>query len=447
MEAGSFGRTRLTVVAICSATIIADGYDLIVYGAVVPSLLQYEAWGLTEVEAGAIGSYALIGMLFGALIVGTITDIVGRRKIMLFCIAWFSLCMGLCAIAPSPELFGLFRFVAGLGLGGVVPTAIALTIEYAPPRWRNLTNSIMFCGYSVGGILAALLAIALLPDFGFRTMFFIGMAPLVLILPLAYRYLPESVEFLLANDRGEEAETLARRYQVPLAATASGPAREEEVSTRGNKLKALASLFSRNYVVATLLFWVACFMGLLLVYGLNTWLSKIMFDAGYPLGSALAFLLVLNLGAILGTPLAGAAADRFGSKSVVTTMFLTAAASIFLLSFQLPSLLLYLLVAVAGIGSIGTTILVNAYTANYYPAGSRATALGWSLGIGRLGAILGPIFGGLVLASNLGLEWNFYAFAIPALLGALVIFLMPRSPNAEPTPSPEAAESRAAAST
>jgi AAHS family benzoate transporter-like MFS transporter len=171
-----------------------------------------------------------------------------------------------------------------------------------------------------------------------------------------------------------------------------------------------------------------------------------MFDAGYPLSSSLAFLLVLNLGAILGTPLGGAAADRFGSKLVVTVMFLAAAASIFLLSFQLPALALYLLVAVAGFGTIGTTILVNAYTANYYPAGSRATGLGWSLGIGRLGAILGPIFGGLVLASNLGLEWNFYAFAIPALLGALAIFLIPRSPNAAPAASPEPAESRAASS-
>ncbi len=446
VETATFTRTRVAVVAICCATIIADGYDLIVYGAVVPSLLQYEEWGLTVTEAGTIGSYALIGMLFGALVVGTVTDIVGRRKIMLFCITWFSLAMGLCALAPSPELFGLFRFIAGLGLGGVVPTAIALTIEYAPPQRRNFTNSIMFIGYSVGGILAALLAIVLLPEFGFRTMFFIGLAPLVLIVPLAYKYLPESIEFLLANDRREEAEALARHYQMPIVSAEPRPMQEDKVSTRENKWKALASLFSRNYVAATALFWAACFMGLLLVYGLNTWLSKIMFDAGYPLGSSLAFLLVLNLGAILGTPLGGAAADRFGSKLVVTVMFLAAAASIFLLSFQLPALALYLLVAVAGIGTIGTTILVNAYTANYYPAGSRATGLGWSLGIGRLGAILGPIFGGLVLASNLGLEWNFYAFAIPALLGALAIFLIPRSPRAALAASPEPAESRAASS-
>jgi MFS transporter, AAHS family, benzoate transport protein len=433
--------SAVAVIALCGVTIIFDGYDLIVYGAVLPSLLEYEPWGLTPVRAGAIGSYALIGMLFGALIAGTVTDIVGRRKIMLFCITWFSLSMGLCAMAPSAELFGLFRFIAGLGLGGVVPTAIALTIEYAPPNWRTLANSIMFSGYSVGGIMAALLAIVLLPDFGFRTMFWIGMLPLVTLLPLAWKFLPESVGFLVANGRMEEAETLARRYGVEIRREdARSPA---ATGDRGGRLGALASLFSRSYVVPTMLFWLATFIGLLLVYGFNTWLPQIMREAGYPLGSALSFLLVLNLGAILGTPVAGALADRVGRKRVTAVCFLAAAGCIGLLSFQLPTFGLYALVAVAGVGTIGTTILVNAFCAQYYPAGSRATGLGWALGIGRLGAIVGPLFGGFIAASQLGFEWNFYAFAALALLGGLFIILVPRSPKEE---TPVAAE-RAAQTT
>ena len=209
-------RTTKWVIALCWVTIIFDGYDLIVYGAVVPSLLEYEPWSLSPEQAGRIGSYALFGMLIGALIAGTITDLVGRRKIILFCIAWFSLAMGLCAIAPTPELFGLFRFIAGLGLGGVVPTASAITIEYAPPERRKFLYALMFCGYSVGGILAAALAIPVVPELGFRAMFFIGMAPLVLVLPLAWKFLPESVSFLVARGRREEAEELARRYDIEL---------------------------------------------------------------------------------------------------------------------------------------------------------------------------------------------------------------------------------------
>jgi AAHS family benzoate transporter-like MFS transporter len=426
---GGYNLTTLGVVAICFVTIVFDGYDLIVYGAVVPALLEHRGWDLTAVGAGAINSLALIGMLFGALTVGTITDIVGRRKIMLFCISWFSLAMGLCALAPSPELLGLFRFIAGLGLGGVIPTAIALTIEYAPSHRRSFTNALMFSGYSVGGILASVLAIPLLPAFGWRLMFAIGLAPLVLVVPLAYKFMPESVSFLMANNRREEAEALARRYEIPLEQeeldSSSG-----EVSTWRDKLRAL---FSRSYGVATALFWVGTFIGLFLVYGLNTWLPQIMLEAGYPLGSSLSFLLVLNLGAILGTPLAGAAADRFGSKPITSVAFLTAAACIALLSIQLPLLAIYILVALAGVGTIGTTILVNAYTAKHYPADRRATALGWALGFGRLGAILAPVYGGYVIASiasQLGLQWNFYAFAVPALFGMLVMLLVPRSPVA-----------------
>jgi AAHS family benzoate transporter-like MFS transporter len=427
-RARGFSYSSLVVLAICWAAVVFDGYDVVVYGAVLSSLLAYEPWGLTSSQAGIIGSAALVGILFGSLLVGTVTDIFGRRKTMLFCISWFSIAMGLCAGAPSPELFGLFRFLAGLGLGGVLPTAIALTVEYAPTHRRNLYNALMFSGFVTGGLLSALLAIPLIPAFGWRVMFWIGVLPLVLIVPLAYKFLPESISFLLANDRREEAEELARRFDVP-AEVATDPEQDaSEVSTRRNRLGALATLFSKKYVVATLLFWGATFMGLLLIYGVSIWLPDIMLRAGYALGSSIAFLLVLDIGGIAGVLVTSMLADRLGSKRVIVPSFLLGAVTIFLLSFQLPSLVLYALVAVAGVGVHGTQILINGYVATYYPAASRATALGWSLGIGRLGAILGPILGGLLAGSQLGLEWNFYVFAAVPLLGMLLISAVPRSP-------------------
>jgi AAHS family benzoate transporter-like MFS transporter len=410
--------SRAVVVALCSAAIIVDGYDLIVYGTVVPTLVGGSAeWVLGVAEAGQIGAYALVGMLIGAMVIGTITDLVGRRRVMLGCIAWFSTAMALAAVAPTVELFGFARFVAGIGLGGVVPTAIALTIEYAHPRHRSTTNAIMFCGYSIGGIAASLTAIVAIPALGWRSVFWIGAVVGALLLPLAWRMLPESANYLLARGRDAEAAELAARYDLTLeerpAPAGAGPA------------ATFKSLFGRRFVVGTLLFWLGTGMGLLLVYGLNTWLAQIMREAGYPLGPALAFLLVLNLGAIVGTPLLGVAADRIGSKPVTVGMFLVAALCIFLMSIPLPAALLYALVGIAGACTIGTTILVNAYTANYYPAHMRATGLGWALGVGRLGAICGPIYGGAVLASGWGLEANFYAFALPAVLGALTMLAVP----------------------
>ncbi|MFG1816121.1 MFS transporter [Kribbella sp. NPDC049174] len=411
-------RAGLWVVAICFVTIVFDGYDLIVYGAVVPSLLKNPDWQLTAGQAGAIGSYALTGMVIGTLCVGALTDIVGRRRIMFASIIWFSLAMGATALAPSPEVFGILRFVTGLGLGGVVPTAIALTVEYAPPHRRNFNNALMFSGFSLGGVLAAVLAINLVPTQGFRIMFLIGMAPLVLVLPLAWKYLPESVSFLQARGRHDEAAALAAKYGVQPEPAAA------ETSSKGS---ALAVLFGRRYLAATILFGLASFFGLLLVYGLNTWLPQIMRQAGYPLGSSLRFLLVMNLGAIVGALVASTLADRLGSKVVTTVAFALAAFSIYTLSVNPSSVALYLLIAIAGLGTVGTQILVNGYVATHYPAGSRATALGWSLGVGRLGAIVGPLFGGWVLDSGLSLDWNFYGFAVPAVLGALVIAAVPRT--------------------
>jgi AAHS family benzoate transporter-like MFS transporter len=327
--------------------------------------------------------------------------------------------MAACALAPSPELLGLFRFLAGLGLGGVIPSAVALTVEYAPAGRKQFYNAAMFLGYSVGGVLAAVCAIALVADQGWRVMFWIGALPLVTVLPLAYAFLPESAGFLLGRGRTAEAQRLADRYGLDLdAVRAEQAVAGAHTGPRG--------LFEPGYRAATLLFGATCFCGLLVVYGMITWLPKIMIQAGYELGSALTFLLVLNLGAIVGALVASRLADRVGSKPVCVGMYLAATASLLVLSVKLPTAVLLVAVAVAGAG-IGTQILLNGYIAVYYPTRTRGAALGWSLGVGRIGAIVGPLLGGFVIASGLGFQWNFYGFAVPALIGAVLVSLVPRT--------------------
>jgi AAHS family benzoate transporter-like MFS transporter len=414
-------RSPAFVVLICFVSIVFDGYDLVVYGATIPPILAYQEWAVTPEQAGAIGSYALMGMLIGTLTVGAITDILGRRKIMLFSITWFSAAMGLSALSTSPEMLGVLRFVAGLGLGGVVPTAIALTVEYSPKDRRQLNNALMYSGYFVGGLLTALIGLLVLPHVDFRVMYAIGALPLVLVLPIAWRYLPESVAFLVARGRHDEARTLADQYGLEIDDIVPSVAASQNDTDR---LAGIRTLFRRTYLLATLLFAAASFCGLLLVYGLNTWLPNIMRTAGYALSSSLLFVLALNIGGIVGTIAASRLADRIGIKPVAVGAFGAATLSILLLSVNFPLALLILCVAVAGFGT-GAQILVNGYVAVHYPASSRATALGWSLGIGRIGAILGPILGGLVAGSALGYQWNFYLFAVFALLGALLIAAVP----------------------
>jgi AAHS family benzoate transporter-like MFS transporter len=408
LEGVNVRHQRLLVLGLCFATIVFDGYDLIVYGSVVPELLEYKPWGLTSQRVGAIGSLALAGMLVGALAVGRLTDLIGRRKVLLACLVWFSLAMALCAAAPNVGIFAACRFLAGLGLGGVMPTTVALTVEWAPKDRQHLFNALMFSGYSVGGVLAALLAIWFLPDYGFRTLFALGALPLVTVVPVALKYLPESRDF---------------QSRAPKSIVSGG----------GRLRRALpATLFTPQRLVASVLFPLASFCGLLLVYGLNTWLPKIMQKAGYPLTSALAFLVMLNVGAVIGALVGSSIADRLGAKHVTAAGFLVAAASVLLMSRGLSVGTLYVVVAAAGLGSVGTQILLNGYVASYYGPETRASALGWTLGIGRLGAILGPTVGGFLLDSSLGVDWNFYAFAVASVVGAAVVVCVPPA-RADPT--------------
>ena len=411
------------VIALCFVAIVFDGYDLVVYGAVVPDLLAYEPWDLTPVDAGNIGSYALLGMLFGALSIGYLTDVVGRRAVLIASVGFFSLMMLACSVAPNPELFGLFRFLAGLGLGGVIPTAIALTVEYSAPEKRNFNNAVMFCGYAVGGVVAALSALALLEHIGFRGMMAIGGLPLATVVPLLWRYLPESPGFLDARGRSEDAAALREQFglSAPPAPAAAASIRSAAVGER------LSTVIRGRWLLATILFCLAGIAGQTLVYGLNTWLPQLMVIAGYSLSSSLSFLLTVNAGAVLGVVISSRLADQFGPRPVTAASFVASGCALVLMGTGwAPLPVMYVLVAVVGFGSIGAQILVNGFVATYYPDGSRATALGLTLGLGRLGAIFAISAGGWLVAAEAGDFVNFAIWSLAAVVGGTAVLAVPR---------------------
>ncbi|WP_327747955.1 aromatic acid/H+ symport family MFS transporter [Streptomyces europaeiscabiei] len=423
----------LLVLAICGITVISDGYDVIIYGAVVPSLLHEPGWGLTPAGVGLIGSFGLVGMLIGSTSVGTLTDTLGRRKTLIGCLAWFSVMTGLCSMATSPEMFGLLRFAAGLGLGGVLPTASALVGEYSHPKSRNLVFAIVFSGFPVGGMIAALTGIFVIPRFGWQTMFLLGLLPLLLVVPLALMLLPESIAFLRAKGRHAEAEKTANRWGIALDdAPKAVPAPEARPSGTGSGGKSsVRVLFSRGYAMATLCFLAMCCLCLFMIYGFNIWLPEIMHRAGHSSASALGFLLMFNIGAVVGTIALSFVADRIGSKPIIVTTFLVSSVAVLVLSLQLPTGVLYAAVALGGLGAMGTQSFVLAYVSKHYPVGASATAMGWSLGFGRLGSMLAPPLLGLIIGSGLAFQWNFYALAVPGLIGAVLTGLVPRAPRTE----------------
>ena len=213
--------------------ILVDGYDVVIYGSIVPSLI--EEWSISSVTAGAIGSYTVMGTVVGAVFFGYLADKVGRKKIILFCTALFSLFTALSGVADGPVLFTIFRVISGIGLGGVMPNVIALTTEYAPKKIRSALISFVFCGYSVGAIAAALASRAILPEFGWRPIFWIAGLPL-LILPFIAKAIPESAVFLLEKRKNEEVKRILKKVNPELSLNGETEFERTEAPEQGSTI-------------------------------------------------------------------------------------------------------------------------------------------------------------------------------------------------------------------
>ncbi|WP_404288640.1 MFS transporter [Glutamicibacter arilaitensis] len=420
------------VVAIAAIALIFDGYDLVVFGTIVSTLLAdpSQLGQLDAAAAGLLGSYALLGVMVGALTTGAVGDYVGRRRVMITGIIWFSVGMALTAFAADSLWFGILRFLTGMGVGALVATAGAVVAEFAPKNRRNYYNAIVYSGVPMGGVLASLLAMLLTETIGWRGLFLIGALPLLFLLPMAWFKLPESPQWLLSRGRLAEAQEMSARTGVALEIPGDVPAESFKAEKVG-----FAALATKRYALPTILLGMMSFAGLMLTYGLNTWMPEIMLQAGYGKSHSLLFLLVLNLAAVFGGLLASVAADRVGPKQVVAVTFFLAALAMVLMPLKLPLLILLALVAVAGVGTIGTQVLIYGFVSNYYHSAARGAGVAWCAGFGRLGGIFGPLVGGLLLSAGVTPGTAFYVFASVAIVGTLVTVCVPMARSAAQKPA------------
>ncbi|GAB3032624.1 benzoate transporter [Nocardioides flavus (ex Wang et al. 2016)] len=436
-------RTVRWVISLATVGMVFDGYDLVIYGAVLSTFLgdSSHIGEVTPTLAGTLGSYALLGMMAGALMAGAVGDRIGRRKVMLIAYAWFSVGMFVTALMTTTTSFGVLRFLTGLGIGALIGTTATLVTEIAPPGRKNLASAISYAGVPLGSLLGALLTMLFLEAIGWRALFMVGALPLVTLLPLAILKMPESVQWLVARGELEKAREVSERTGIPMPA----PRAEAEDAPRVG----FAGLFSPGFVLATVVVGLMSALGQFLNYYLNTWLPVLMEQVGFNTRGSLSFLLVLAGGAIVGALTGARFADRFGARPVVATCFVIGAAFIALMSLDLPLGVRLACVAVVGFGTTGTSILIYGLVATQFPTPMRGAAVAWAAGFGRLGGVSGPLLGGLFLAAGVGVSSVFYVLAGLALVGAVLSVLVPRAHSASDTPvgtsAPEPSPRRALA--
>jgi MFS transporter, AAHS family, 4-hydroxybenzoate transporter len=422
IDAQPVGGFQIRLLATCAAVLFLDGFDTQAIGFVAPALAR--EWGVTKVALGPVFSAGLFGLMIGALLLGPLADRVGRKKIIIVSTVAFGLGALVTTLVQDLSSLIVIRFLTGLGLGGAMPNAIALTSEFNPRRRRATMVMIMFCGFSVGAALGGLLAAALIPQFGWRSVFVVGGVAPLLLAPILAVKLPESVRFL-ALTRGFDGRVAQLLLLVNPGAVFAPATRfvVDEPKLSGIPVK---HLFTSGRTVPTLLLWVVFFMSLLDLYFLSNWLPTVLNDLGASLSQAAVIGSMLQIGGVVGTVALGSVIDRFSFRALALVYF----AAVFAVGAigQLGHSAVFVTVAIfaAGFCIVGGQIAANALAAGYYPTSVRATGVGWALGIGRVGAIVGPLIGGALLDMKWSAGEVFLMAAAAALCAALAAFSLSR---------------------
>ncbi|MFE4198707.1 MFS transporter [Paenarthrobacter sp. NPDC056912] len=419
MPTMSSARRSQWPVWLCWLAMVLDGFDLVVLGTVIPTLIKTGDIGFDAVGATFAATISLVGVGLGALFIAPLSDKFGRRKLLIACVAGFSLFTIGVAFAPNVAVFSILRLLAGLGLGACLPAALAYMNDYAPAGSAGKSTTRTMTGYHVGAVATALLAIVVVPNW--RLMFIIGGVAGLVLLPFLWAKLPESLPEAAADKAGAPAQ----------------PAAGVEHSTETAPKTGFRDLLQKPYPLVALGIGIASFMGLLLVYGLNTWLPQLMAAAGYPVSTGLTLLLVLNLGAVAGLFLAGVLADKHGTKKIVLLWFGLSAVFLAILSVKIQNeFLLNAAVFVTGVFVFSSQVLVYAWVSQLFPARLRGTALGFAAGVGRLGAIVGPAVTGTLVAANIAYPAGFYVFAAAGVLAVAALMLVPHQVKTAETTVP-----------
>lgn len=415
---------QLRVIALCVLVAIIDGFDAQAIAFVAP--LAAKDINVPVSAFGPIFGAGTLGLTLGALCLPPLADRFGRKLITVLACVIFGILSLTTVHAATFGQFALIRFLTGVGVGAATPNVVALALEYAPKRMKALLVTVVTGGFPLGAVLGGSISAQMIPKWGWHSVFYLGgITPLVLAAILIIA-LPESIRFLVNSERKPHKIAM---YLHSMAPDLRIPADSRFVIPE-SKLGGIPvrHLLADGRTQMTLLIWVAFFFNLLLLFFMYNWLPPMMQQSGLPIQRAIIATVVFNLGGFAGGIVLGRLMDRGNTYTVLAVAYAFGAvcvAALGFLGFSIP--LLMTVITAAGFCVVGGQTAANALAANSYPTAIRATGVGWALGIGRIGSIVGPVIGGIAMSAHLELRDIFLCAAIPALGAALAIWLLGRT--------------------
>ena len=418
IDSSRLGLFQWSTFILCGLCLIMDGFDVQAMGYVAPAVIK--EFKIPGPQMGVVFSAALLGVLLGSFLFSMLSDKIGRRPVLIAAVLYFAVFTLWTARASSARELLMIRFIAGFGLGGIMPNAMALAGEYSPARIRVTVMMMVSNFFTVGAAIGGFIAAALIPRFGWRSVFiFGGIIPLVLSVFMLF-LLPESLQFMVVRGKGKEKIfKWLRRINAPL------PTREFELVAKEENRGGVpvVNLFREGRGLGTVMLWIINFMNLLNLYFLGSWLPTVVKDSGYTTAIAVLVGTAVQVGGSIGTIPNGWLIDRFGFRKVLTIVFGVATIAIAMLGQpSLPLSMLFFAAFIAGWCVPGGQPGVNSLAAIYYPTYLRSTGIGSSLGFGRIGAVVGPVAAGTLLGNGWAHRELFLAAAVPALISAVATY-------------------------
>jgi AAHS family 4-hydroxybenzoate transporter-like MFS transporter len=414
----AIGPLQKRVFILCALCLIIDGFDVQAMGYVAPAV--FAELNIPRPALGSLLAAANVGVLIGSLVFSPVADRIGRRPVLIGATLFFAVLTLATAFAQSLDQLWWLRLIAGIGMGCIIPNATALVGEFSPVRKRVTLMMTITVGFTAGAALGGFVAAALIDTFGWRSVFLVGGAvPLAIALAMITS-LPESLQFLAV--RRTNLRALAK-WLTKLDPTMTVDSSTEYVANEKSEGGVpVIHLFREQRGPVTILLWIVNFMNLLSLYTLAGWLPTILTANGYAQQTAVLVGTILQVGGTIGTFGLAWLIARGGFLPMLTTTFAVAALSIAVIGTPgISTAMLFVVVFVAGWCVVGGQPGVNALAATFYPTYLRSTGVGWGLGVGRVGAIVGPMIGGALIGQQWSTQQLFWAAALPAVVTALTM--------------------------